>query len=82
MHPQAVLERQLVLRDVTGVAVTNGAGTGASPTSLNDGGWHHVAYTRSGTSLKMYVDGVLVGSGTSAAPRRRLSRGAFVHRRA
>ncbi|RKG57616.1 DUF4215 domain-containing protein [Corallococcus sp. AB011P] len=47
---------------------TNGAGTGASPTSLNDGSWHHVAYTRSGTSLKMYIDGVLVGSGTSAAP--------------
>ncbi|AFE04905.1 EGF domain-containing protein [Corallococcus coralloides DSM 2259] len=47
---------------------TNGAGTGASPTSLNDGSWHHVAYTRSGTSLKMYIDGVLVGAGTSAAP--------------
>jgi hypothetical protein len=47
---------------------TNGAGFNVSPVPLNDGSWHHVAYTRSGTSLKMYIDGVLVGSATSAAP--------------
>ncbi|WP_194863205.1 LamG domain-containing protein [Myxococcus sp. AB036A] len=48
-------------------AGTNGAGFNVSPTPLNNGNWHHVAYTRSGTSLKMYIDGVLVGSATSAA---------------
>ncbi|NMO15638.1 LamG domain-containing protein [Pyxidicoccus fallax] len=49
-------------------AGTNGAGVNVSPSPLNDGSWHHVAYTRSGTSLKVYIDGVLVGSATSAAP--------------
>lgn len=49
-------------------AGTNGAGINVAPTQLNNGGWHHVAYTRSGTSLKMYIDGVQVGAATSAAP--------------
>ncbi|MFY1824521.1 LamG-like jellyroll fold domain-containing protein [Myxococcus fulvus] len=50
------------------VAGTNGAGVTVSPSPLNDGNWHHVAYTRGGTSLKVYIDGVLVGSATSTAP--------------
>lgn len=47
---------------------TNGAGANVSPSPLNNGSWHHVTYTRGGTSLKVYIDGVLVGSATSAAP--------------
>ncbi|AKF80361.1 EGF domain-containing protein [Myxococcus fulvus 124B02] len=47
---------------------TNGAGAGVSSSPLNNGNWHHVAYTRAGTSLKMYIDGVLVSTGSSAAP--------------
>ena len=49
-------------------AATNGASINVAPTPLNNGSWHHVAYTRSGTSLKMYIDGVQVGAATSAAP--------------
>lgn len=49
-------------------AGTNGAGVNVSPSPLNNGSWHHVVYTRGGTSLKVYIDGVLVGSATSAAP--------------
>ncbi|WP_437954033.1 LamG domain-containing protein [Sorangium sp. So ce296] len=48
-------------------AGTNGNSVSLSPSPLNSGTWHHVAYTRSGTSLKMFVDGVQIGSGTSAA---------------
>ncbi|RYZ44383.1 MAG: LamG domain-containing protein, partial [Myxococcaceae bacterium] len=46
----------------------NGAGVNVSPSPLNNGNWHNVVYTRGGTSLKVYIDGVLVGSATSAAP--------------
>ncbi|MFP2929023.1 LamG-like jellyroll fold domain-containing protein [Pyxidicoccus sp. 3LG] len=49
-------------------AGTNGAGVNVSPSPLNNGSWHHVVYTRGGTSLKVYIDGVLIGSATSAAP--------------
>ena len=35
--------------------------------SVNDGEWHHIAVTRSGTGLRMYVDGQIVGFGKSAA---------------
>jgi len=31
-------------------------------TNYNDGTWHHVAYVKSGTSLKAYVDGTQVGT--------------------
>ena len=33
----------------------------------NDGLWHHIAGTGDGTSMKIYVDGVLVKSGTHSA---------------
>ncbi|MCP3135985.1 LamG domain-containing protein [Pyxidicoccus xibeiensis] len=49
-------------------AGTNGAGFNVFPTPLNNGSWHQVVYTRGGTSLKMYIDGVQVGASTSAAP--------------
>ncbi len=34
----------------------------------NDGAWHHVAAVRSGTTYKLYVDGVYHASGTGTAP--------------
>ncbi|GAA3561869.1 LamG-like jellyroll fold domain-containing protein [Snuella lapsa] len=30
-----------------------------SPSSVNDGAWHHIAYTYDGQSLKIYIDGVV-----------------------
>lgn len=33
-----------------------------SASAVNDGSWHHIAVTRSGTTLRMFVDGVLQGS--------------------
>ena len=32
----------------------------------NDGSWHHVAWCRSGTTNRVFLDGNLVGSGTSS----------------
>ena len=44
-------------------AVVFGLGCGV----LTDGVWHHVAITRAGTTVRAFLDGVLRGSGTSAA---------------
>lgn len=38
-----------------------------STQTYNNGLWHHVAVTRSGTSVKMYIDGVFQVGGNSAA---------------
>lgn len=41
----------------------------ASPAAVNDGAWHHVVATYSGSGangMKLYVDGALVGQGTGA----------------
>jgi hypothetical protein len=40
-----------------GTSRINGTSTG-----WNNGSWHHIAVTRSGTSVKMFVDGTQVGS--------------------
>ena len=45
----------------------NGIGLGSSPVTVNDGQWHHVAVTRSGTLVTFYIDGVVVKSGNTAA---------------
>jgi hypothetical protein len=49
-----------------GIGSTSGDTTVASSVNINDGTWHHLAATRSNTSgaMKVYVDGVLSGSGT------------------
>ena len=44
-----------------GTTVSNFAST---VTGLNNGLWHHVAITRSGSTLRMFVDGVLQNTGT------------------
>ncbi|MDO7850258.1 M36 family metallopeptidase [Hymenobacter convexus] len=37
-----------------------------SSVNINDGRWHHLAATRQGATLQLYVDGVLDASGTGA----------------
>ena len=39
----------------------------SSGVNLRDGAWHHVAVSRSGSSLSLYFDGARVGTGTSSA---------------
>ncbi len=39
----------------------------ATPTSFNDGNWHHAVGTRTSTSTSLYVDGNLQTTSTSAA---------------
>ena len=54
--------------------IRNNAGSAASvtssPTAYNDGAWHHVVGTSDGTTMRLYVDGVEVGTPatTPAAP--------------
>ncbi|UCG56938.1 MAG: hypothetical protein JSU70_19000 [Phycisphaerales bacterium] len=38
-----------------------------SSTTVNDNEWHHVVGLREGTAIRVYVDGVLAGSGTVPA---------------
>ena len=51
---------------VLGVGAAAGDITVASSANINNGAWHHVAATRDNTTgaMRVYVDGVLSGSGT------------------
>ena len=44
----------------------------AGPASVWDGKWHHVAGTFDGSTVRLYVDGVQVGTGTPAPDHDRL----------
>jgi len=45
---------------------TNYIGIQSAQGGLNDGNWHHIVVTRSGTTLNLYIDGSLSNSGTGA----------------
>lgn len=53
----------LTYRDTAGTLNT----VNASGTQYNDGAWHQVTFTKSGTAILIYVDGVQVKSGTLTA---------------
>lgn len=38
----------------------------AGTTNLNDAAWHHIAVTRAGTTVRVFVDGVIEVTGTSS----------------
>ena len=52
---------QLYLRDASTAYVTN------STQALDDGVWHYVVGTRQGSTMKLYIDGVLDSSATTSA---------------
>ena len=58
-------EVHLTLSDTTGNAVTAGFGSTLLP---NDGQFHHVAGTYDGSTIKSYLDGVLVGTAARSGP--------------
>ncbi|MEY3867479.1 MAG: hypothetical protein RLZZ338_1370 [Cyanobacteriota bacterium] len=43
---------------------TNYIGVESKTAGFNDGKWHHIAAVRKGTSLKLYIDGVVSGNGS------------------
>jgi len=53
-------------------AGTNYSAISSGDARINDGRWHHLAYTRHGRELAIYIDGVQVarGGSPSAAPAR------------
>ncbi len=46
------------------IATYKGTWATVSNTTFNDGQWHHLALTKSGTTLSIYVDGNLLGTRT------------------
>ena len=59
---------QFSLQDEEGASANDFLGANySSGLSLNDGVWHHVAGTWDGTSAKIYVDGILRDTQTSAS---------------
>lgn len=62
----------IVMRGVPSIVVDqNAAGTGfgrvTATTAVNDGAFHHVAFTREGVTLRAYVDGAMNSSTTLLA---------------
>lgn len=53
----------LEVSETTGL-ITNGALTGTTSTSIMDGSWHHIAYSRVSGTLRSFVDGQLQQTGT------------------
>jgi len=44
----------------------NGSAVITSPTALSTGTWYHIAVSRSGTDLKLFVDGAVKGTATNS----------------
>ncbi len=57
-----------------GVSPLITAGSGV----VNDGSWHHVAWTRSGSGHTLWLDGVSVGTGTWAGTMPDIAANIFV----
>lgn len=62
----------LLAADYTPLGLASSTGTSAdiavgSTTPLSINTWYHIAFERDGTTFRLYVDGVVVGSATSSA---------------
>jgi hypothetical protein len=60
--------------DTSGFLAISGVNSGVS---LCDGGIHHVAAVVSGSATSLYIDGVLIGTGSAWTPTTRLTLGAI-----
>jgi hypothetical protein len=60
----ASVQNMQVTLQPDGTVGLNGAANITTSKVINDGVWHHIAVTRSGTTFTIYVDGVSVGSAT------------------
>lgn len=49
------------------VGINNGSSAFATNASIEDGEWHQVVLTRSGTTAHLYLDGTALGGGVSVA---------------
>lgn len=56
------------------LSLGDGTTTISSIASIDDGMWHHVAASLSGSSAQLYIDGVADGSGTITATTRTVNR--------
>ena len=65
-HVYLLDDGQLVFGTQTSASVTTRT-TVTSPSSYNDGKWHHVVATMSSTGMALYVDGAPAGSATQAS---------------
>ncbi len=63
------IEINQVANNTICVAAGNSFTTIINKTSagINDGNWHHIAITRSGSDVRLYIDGVHVGNATNSA---------------
>lgn len=56
------------------LSLGDGTTTVSSTASIDDGMWHHVAASLSGTTVQLYIDGVADGSGTITVTSRKINR--------
>lgn len=59
---------------------TNYVGLSSAPWTVNDGQWHHLAYTRQGATVTLYLDGTAIASGSTSSGQATNLTGAYPFR--
>jgi hypothetical protein len=65
-HPFAIQTSRVVATDMELTAQIGGTGTGATGYILDLNAWYHIAATYDGTTLRLYANGVEVGTAAAA----------------